>query len=244
MIDAAVGSDVGVKYAANFDVAFLEKQPLLAVVADGMGDSEGSALAGRTAVDTFVEGMRGDTGRGDIGRGDTGPRAIRAAVALAQDRVIEIGRTRDVGLAGCTLTALADGGDAGWWLAQIGDSRAYRLRGDLLELLTTDHTNAWTAITHGIYAFDSPHAERGRYQLTRYIGHRKRPEPDVLNVNPAPGDVFLLCSDGIADQVPFLALREILLLDADAESKVERLLAAANEAGGGDNATAAVLAVH
>jgi len=233
VIDAAAGSDVGTKYDRNFDVVFLREEPLLAVVADGMGGSEGSALAGRTAVDTFVEGMHGDAG----------PAAIRAAVALAQDRVIELGRTRDVGLAGCTLTALVDGGDE-WWLAQIGDSRAYRLRGDLLELLTVDHTNAWTAITHGLYAFDSPHAERGRYQLTRYVGHPRRPEPDVLSVRPTPGDVFLLCSDGIGDQVPFLALREILLLDADARTKVARLLAAATEAGGGDNATAAVLAVH
>ena len=234
MIDAAVGSDVGVKYAANFDVAFLEQQPLLAVVADGMGDSEGSALAGRTAVDTIVEQVRGNAE----------PVLLREAVALAQDRVLELGRTRDVGLAGCTLVALADGGDQGCWLTHIGDSRAYRLRGDLLELLTNDHTNAWTAITHGIYAFDSPHAERGRYQLTRYIGHPKRPEPDVLNVNPRPGDVFLLCSDGIADQLPFLALREILLLDADADTKVRRLLEAAAEAGGNDNATAVVVAVH
>ncbi|TDP94925.1 serine/threonine protein phosphatase PrpC [Labedaea rhizosphaerae] len=229
-----MGSDVGVKYAANFDVAHLAEQPLLAVVADGMGDSEGSALAGRTAVDTFVEEVHGSVGPGQL----------RAAVALAQDRVIDIGRTRDVGLAGCTLTALADGGDKGWWITHIGDSRAYRLRGDLLELLTNDHTNAWTAITHGIYAFDSPHAERGRYQLTRYVGHQKRPEPDVLNVNPAPGDVFLLCSDGISDQIPFLTLREILSLEADAETKVRRLLEAADDAGGGDNATAAVVAVH
>ena len=229
-----MGTDVGVKYTANFDVAFLAKQPLLAVVADGMGDSEGSALAGRTAVDTFVEKVREGIG----------PAELRAAVALAQDRVLHLGRTKNVGLAGCTLTALADGGDSGWWITQVGDSRAYRLRGELLELLTNDHTNAWTAVTHGIYAFDSPDAERGRYQLTRYIGHQKRPEPDLLNLNPKPGDVFLLCSDGIGDQVPFLTLREILLLDADADTKVQRLLKAATEAGGGDNATAVVIAVR
>jgi PPM family protein phosphatase len=233
-VDAAVDSHTGAKYKGNFDVAHLSTRPLLAVVADGMGSSAGSALAGRTTVDTVVEKLRGNFG----------PAEIRDAVALAQDRVITIGRGGDVGLAGCTLTALVDGGDGGWWITQVGDSRAYRLRGDLLELLTNDHTNAWTAITHGIYAFDSPHAERGRYQLTRFIGHDLRPEPDVLSVAPAPGDVFLICSDGIAEQVPFLTLREILSLDADAATKVERLLDAANAAGGNDNATAAVVAIR
>lgn len=230
----AAGSEAGRKYRANFDVAHLDLEPLLAVVADGMGDSEGSALAGRATVDTFVERIRS-------ARGDIGPKAIRDAVEAAQDRVIDIGRG-DVGLAGCTLTALLAGVD-GLWVTQLGDSRVYRFRDDLLELLTVDHSMAWLGVAHGLYPLDSPQAAAARYHLTRYVGHAMRPEPDVLSVVPAPGDTYLLCSDGIAEQVAYPRLREILHLHIEPEAMVERLLAAADVAGGEDNATAVVVTV-
>ena len=65
----------------------------------------------------------------------------------------------------------------------------------------------------------------------------------MLSVVPAPGDIYLLCSDGIAEQVPYPRLREILHLHIDPNAMVERLLAAADVAGGQDNATAIVLKV-
>lgn len=236
-VDAAMGTDAGRKYKANFDVAFLETRPLLAVAADGMGDGEGSALAGRTAVDTFVARLR------EAG-GDIGAATIRDAVAVVQDRVHAAGQREGVGLTGCTLSALVDGGAGGWWITQLGDSRVYRLRGDVLELLTVDHTTAWIAISHGICAFDSPQAARARHQLHRYVGDRKHSAPDILSIAPEAGDVFLVCTDGIADQVPYQRLGELLSLDADAHTRVERLLEAAGEAGGGDNATALVVAIR
>jgi PPM family protein phosphatase len=234
-ITGAVGSEVGRRYHANFDVAHLDLDPLLAVIADGMGDSDGSALAGRTTVDTFVEGMR-------AARGKIGPASIREAVAAAQDQVTELGR-HDVGLAGCTLTALLAGDDDSLWITQLGDSRVYRFRDDLLELLTVDHTMAWLGVAHGLYAFDSPQAKAARYHLTRYVGHAARPEPDVLSVVPASGDVYLLCSDGVGDQVPYPRIREILRQHLDPTAMVERVLAAADVAGGQDNATAIVLRI-
>jgi serine/threonine protein phosphatase PrpC len=232
-ISGAVGSEVGRRYRANFDVAHLDLAPLLAVVADGMGDSEGSALAGQTTVDTFVAGI-------GAARGKIGPESIRAAVATAQDQVVELGR-HDVGLAGCTLTAMLEGEDGALWIAQLGDSRVYRFRDDLLELLTVDHTMAWLGVAHGLYALDSPQARAARYNLTRYVGHAARPEPDVLSIVAAPGDVYMLCSDGIAEQVPYPRIREILRLHIDPDAMVERMLAAADVAGGQDNATAIVL---
>lgn len=232
-ISGAVGSEVGRRYRANFDVAHLDLDPLLAVVADGMGDSEGSALAGQTTVDTFVAGI-------GAARGKIGPESVRAAVSAAQDQVVELGR-HDVGLAGCTLTAMLEGEDGALWIVQLGDSRVYRFRDDLLELLTVDHTMAWLGVAHGLYALDSPQARAARYNLTRYVGHAARPEPDVLSIVAAPGDVYMLCSDGIAEQVPYPRIREILRLHIDPDAMVERMLGAADVAGGQDNATAIVL---
>lgn len=227
--EAAAGSDVGHRYAANFDVVHLNADPLLAVVADGMGDSPGSALAGRATVDTVVAGLTGDMT----------PDLIRTVVARAQDTVAEIARRADVGLAGCTLTALTGDAD-GLWIVQLGDSRVYRQRGTLLELLTVDHTMAWLGAVHGWYPFDSPQANAARYQLTRYVGHPDRPAPDVLSVAPTTGDVYLLCTDGIAEQVEYSQITRILTTRAP-EAAVRELLAAADTAGGQDNATAVVI---
>ncbi|MET9491618.1 protein phosphatase 2C domain-containing protein [Nocardia sp. NPDC006630] len=232
-IDVAVGSDVGKRYSANFDVSYLREQPLLAVLADGMGDGPGSAAAGRTAVETFV---------GHVARAaEVGPDQLRAAVAAAQGRVIPIGRELQT-LAGCTLTAIV-GAPQGFWVVQIGDSRVYRLRAGLLELLTTDHTMAWLGAVHGWYPFDSPQAAAARYQLTRYIGHGGAPEPDVFSVTMQPGDRYLMCTDGVSDQIGYNDLLAYLGRETKPQAVVGELLAACDRAGGSDNATAIVIRV-
>ncbi|MBL1074274.1 serine/threonine-protein phosphatase [Nocardia sp. 2] len=232
VLRTASGSDIGTRYTANFDVAYLRDDPLLAVVADGMGSGRGSAAAGRTAVDLFTRHL---TKSAAIGPGE-----IREAVAAAQSEVGRIGRELRE-LAGCTLTALL-ATEQGHWLVQVGDSRVYRLRDNLLELLTTDHTMAWLGAVHGWFPFDSPEAAAARYRLTRYIGHPAAPEPDILAITLHPGDTYLLCTDGVAEQVPYDRLHALLALP-DPRSAIDGLLAACAAAGGNDNATAIVLRV-
>ncbi|NUT91345.1 MAG: serine/threonine-protein phosphatase [Saccharothrix sp.] len=227
MHTAAAGSDTGRRYRANFDVAHLATTPLLAVVADGMGDGPGSAMAGRTAVDLVVSQVQ-----------SSGIAGIRPAIAEAHRLVSDFGRQSGT-LAGCTLTALVETPD-GLWIAQLGDSRAYRLRAGLLELLTVDHTMAWLGAVHGWWPHDSPQAHSARYQLTRYIGHPSHPDPDLLHIRPHAGDVYLLCTDGVAEQVPYHRILDILKTSTP-ESAVQALLADSEAAGGNDNATAIVV---
>jgi serine/threonine protein phosphatase PrpC len=232
----AGGTDRGLRYAANFDVLHLE--PPLFAVADGMGDGEGSAAAGRTAVDVIASEVRAAAGA-------VGPARLRAAVATAQREVCAIG-DRLGQLAGCTLTALvvgADGDPHAGWITHIGDSRAYRWRAGLLELLTSDHTAAWLGAVYGWYPADSPEAARARYHLLRYVGHPDRPEPDILNVSLRPGDVYCLCTDGLAEQVGYQRLAELLGAGADLSEVVTTLLGEALAAGGRDNATVVLVRV-
>lgn len=229
-LDVAGGSVVGNRYPANFDVLHLAADRPLVVVADGMGDGRGSAVAGRTAVDTFAA-MAGPS-----------PRALRAAVAEVQTRVRAAGAELHE-LTGCTLTAFLADDEHAAWIVQLGDSRAYRLRGDLLELLTTDHTFAWLGAVYGWWPADSPQARAARYHLTRYAGHPELPEPDVLNVTLRPGDVYLLCTDGLAEQVSYERLAEVLRDQPDPGQAATTLLRDSLAAGGDDNATAAVIRV-
>ncbi|MGS2614401.1 PP2C family protein-serine/threonine phosphatase [Micromonospora sp. LZ34] len=235
-VEIAGGSVVGNRYRANYDVLHVDPALPFAAVADGMGDGDGSRRAGAAAMGTLVEQVR-------AGWPTSGPGPLRTAVARAQAAVRAAGAGR-VELTGCTLTALLVEPDGGrGWLAQLGDSRAYRLRGGLLELLTVDHTVAWLGVVHGWYPADSPAAARARYQLTRYAGHPDEPEADLLAVTLRPGDTWLLCTDGVSDQVGYHRLREILSTHPPADA-VHAVLAATLTAGGDDNATAAVLRVQ
>lgn len=229
-LEFGAGSVVGNRYHDNFDVVHVDAARRLAVVADGMGDGLGSTTAGRTAVDTF------------LAAGHDGPQALRAAVAEAQRRVIAAGEKLRQ-LTGCTLTAFTGDGE-GAWITQIGDSRAYRLRAGVLELLTVDHTVAWLGAVHGWYPFDSAQARAARYRLLRYVGHPGAPEPDVLSVTLHPGDVHLLCTDGLAEQVPYDRLAEVLARDEPPDARAAVLLDDSLAAGGADNATAVVIAAR
>src|SRR5689334_3853560 len=239
-VSVTAGTSVGLRYRANFDVLHLDTAVPLAVVADGMGDGRGSAVAGRMAVDQFAAGVRAAGGPMDAA-------GLRALVAGIQDRVRAAGA--ELGeLTGCALTALVGavgtaGAAGGAWLVQLGDSRAYRLRDGLLELLTVDHTEAWLGAVHGWYPHDSPAAAAGRYRLHRYVGHPHAPEPDLLNVSLRPGDAYLLCSDGLAEQVSYARIAELLARDGDPDEAVAGLLEDALAAGGRDNATAILLRV-
>ncbi len=228
----AADSQVGNRYRANFDVLHVDPRRPFVVVADGMGDGPGSAAAGRTAVDVVTRA---------VGDAAAGPGLLRAAVAEAQSGVRAAG-ARLGGLTGCTLTAFVAGDTADAWIAQIGDSRAYRLRDGLLELLTVDHTAAWLGALYGWYPADSPEAAAARYRLTRYVGHPGEPEPDVLNVSLRAGDVYCLCTDGLSEQVSYERLRDRLSLP-DPAAAVTQLLMETLAAGGRDNATVAVIRI-
>jgi serine/threonine protein phosphatase PrpC len=229
LVTATAGSVVGTRYRDNYDVLHLDTVRPLAVVADGMGDGPGSAAAGRTSVEVFVRETASATG----------PAALRAAVAEVQKAVREAGRGID-GLTGCTLTAFVhDGVTDGGWIVQLGDSRAYRLRDGVLELLTSDHTAAWLGVLNGWYAPDSREAWIDRHRLTRYAGHPAMPEPDLLNVSLRSGDRFLLCTDGVSDQLDDRLLAGALTRRAAAPELLEATLTA----GGADNATVVLIDV-
>ncbi|MFD1365753.1 PP2C family protein-serine/threonine phosphatase [Actinoplanes sichuanensis] len=163
---------------------------------------------------------------------------LRAAVAEVQRAVRAAGRGI-AELTGCTLTAFVGDIDGSAWLVQLGDSRAYRLRDGVFELLTSDHTAAWLGILNGWYPPNSREAHRDRHRLTRYAGHPDMPEPDLLNVSLRPGDRFLLCTDGVSDQI-----HDRRLADALTErTTVVELLAETLDRGGDDNATAVIIQV-
>ena len=120
----------------------------------------------------------------------------------------------------------------------VGDSRAYRLRGDVLEQITTDHSLVAELVESGVLTPEEAERHPQRSAITRAVGTESAIEVDVFTVPAEPGDLFLLCSDGLTDMLSEDEIASALLeADRDPEAAAERLVAAANARGGEDNIT-------
>ncbi|HEV2768953.1 MAG TPA: Stp1/IreP family PP2C-type Ser/Thr phosphatase [Solirubrobacteraceae bacterium] len=221
-------SDTGRQRRANEDSRFA-RAPLF-VVADGMGGAQAGEIASRLAVEAFEPGLA-DQG------GLSPEQGLRERVTEANERIHALAqRDRARQGMGTTVTAAAVG-EHDVAVAHVGDSRAYRLREGVFERLTEDHSLVEELMRQGKLTPEEASAHPQRSIITRALG----PEPEVQvdsHTWPAePGDVYLLCSDGLTSMVSEGEIGE-LLRDAGSLKEAGRgLVAAANEAGGRDNVT-------
>jgi serine/threonine protein phosphatase PrpC len=228
-------SDVGRVRTVNEDLA-LESLTLFAV-ADGMGGHVGGEIAARTAIETLeAEFARKPSAEG-----------LAAAIHDANRAVWERGH-EDVDLRGMGTTMIAaalvatDEGDR-LVLANVGDSRAYRLHGDDLVQLTTDHSVAEELVARGELSAEEAAVHPHRHILTRALGVQPEVAVDVWQLVPEEGDRFLLCSDGLTNEVAVEEITDVLSQTRDPREAAEVLVRLANEAGGNDNATVVVVDV-
>jgi protein phosphatase len=138
---------------------------------------------------------------------------------------------------GTTVTvALVDASEDRVVFGQVGDSRAYRLRGDQLEQVTTDHSLVAELVRSGVLTPEEAERHPQRSAITRAVGTESAIEADVFAVTAEPGDLFLLCSDGLTDMLGADEIAAtIVAADRDPEAAGEALVAAANAKGGEDN---------
>ena len=226
VVERSAESDTGRKRSSNQDRVFGEA-PLF-VVADGMGGHQGGEVAAGLAVETYRECAK-LSGQAEPAE------ALRTLVAEANSRIHR--RAQEVpecqGM-GTTVTAALVHDDA-VTIAQVGDSRAYRLRGQELEQLTEDQSLVAELVRRGALTEEQAEHHPQRSILSRAVGTREEVEPDVRTHAAEDGDVYVLCSDGLSKMVSDAQLREILTKDASLEGATEQLIALANEHGGEDN---------
>lgn len=206
------------------------------VVADGLGGYGGGDVASRLAVGEMLDHFSATA--------DPGARRaslLRAGFTAANQRVF------DAALSGegtrrmqTTLTALLlVPGEA--HIGHVGDSRIYRSRGDILDLLTTDHTQVMEMLRMRLIRPDQAADHPARHALTRSLGAEIAVRADVRAEALADGDTFLLCSDGLWSKVHASEIQEALR--DDVRAACERLVALSVERGGEDNASAVAVRV-
>jgi protein phosphatase len=232
-VDFVQLSDTGRERRTNEDHGFAQA-PLFAV-ADGMGGARGGEVASGIVVETLTGGMPDGVS----------PEAGLAELTREANHRIHQRATSDTERAGMgtTLTA-AYVGDGEVAFAHVGDSRAYRFRDGKLEQLTNDHSLVGELVRRGKLTERQAEEHPQRSVITRALGPEASVQVDSFSIGAQPGDVFLLCSDGLTSMVPVETLEDILRESDSLAAAARRLVDAANENGGRDNITVVLFRIE
>lgn len=225
-------TDVGRERDHNEDTFLVDEALGLFLVADGMGGHRAGEVASALARDTVHEFVKNSS---DAPRSDLLDQAIRRA----NQRVVREGNSnRSQKGMGTTIVALVTDGDA-LVIAHAGDSRCYRFRDGALQRMTRDHSlieelgGDDPAVMAALASYSNV--------ITRALGTASDTAPDVRREGVKPGDVFLLCSDGLCGPVDDAALQRLLAEGGSLDEQCKRLIAEANERGGPDNISVVLL---
>ena len=239
---------VGRQRQHNEDSYLVENDAHLFLVADGMGGHAAGEIASRIAVDSiseFILHTKEDDGTWPHAYDEAYKRTtnrLMAAVRLANTRVLEAMR-KDARLRGMGTTVVAGlADDTTMSIAHVGDSRAYMIRDNKLSRITNDHSWVFEQVQAGMLTEAEAEKHPLRNVITRALGGALQVVPDATEIDSHPGDIYLLCSDGLTGMVPEEEiLRVVTGSDGDLEKACKQLIDAANERGGLDNITAVLI---
>ena len=236
-------TDPGCVRERNEDAIALDAELGLIVVADGMGGHNSGEVASGLAVDTIRDHAReAVAGSGDP-KLSPRRRKILALIEKANAAIFEKSRAlaKDQGMGTTVVVALVAGRSVA--VGHVGDSRLYLLRQGQLKLMTEDHSLVMDQVRHGLLTLEQ--AEKSPLQniLTRALGTEERVLPDIQEFDLQPGDVLMICSDGLTKMVGEAEMRRVLTERQEAGDAVDELISLARAAGGIDNVTVAVARV-
>ncbi|OGV74055.1 MAG: hypothetical protein A3K19_04650 [Lentisphaerae bacterium RIFOXYB12_FULL_65_16] len=242
-IDSADRTDTGRLRLHNEDAVLRLPEHGIFGVADGIGGAMGGEMASRTVMQSLHEEFVGTEGEGSVGSLEAGVAAVNRATARANACIRAQAEAWGTTGVGTTVVIMVFGVRPGGGAAILhaGDSRAYRMRRGELRQLTVDHS---VAAAFGMESEETlPRVFRG--VITRAVGMSPDVTLEETPVEVVPGDLFLVCSDGLTRMVRVGELGRVLAeeRDGDLQALAERLVAMANEAGGEDNVSVVLVRV-
>ncbi|MBN2098167.1 MAG: Stp1/IreP family PP2C-type Ser/Thr phosphatase [Dehalococcoidia bacterium] len=244
--DVGAATDTGVVRQSNEDsllvldlsqgAAVTDGPATLLVVADGMGGYEGGEIASSLAANVMSESVsRALSDLGDL-RGVDAERVLSLlvdAVLAAADRVFKESQVRRNGMGTTLVAAMVVGCKA--YVVNVGDSRAYLLRGDELRQVTADHSLVASLVSAGLITVEEMYTHPQRNVITRCLGSDAKVAVDGLVLDLKAGDHLMLCSDGLWEMVRDGQMKDILLKAPDTKTACQELVSLANQNGGEDN---------
>lgn len=228
-------SDTGRRRFNNED-SYVCDPPLFAI-ADGVGGAQAGEVASRLAAAAL--GERRSNGQGE----DVLVELIGEANRRIYERSLEDPEAAGMGTTVTTLLVDETAGTIA--LGHVGDSRAYVFRGGELSQLTDDHSLVGELVRSGRLTPEDAEQHPHRSVITRVVGTEATVDVDVETLRPEPGDIYVLCSDGLTDMLPDVQLAaEVTNAQGDPAGIAAALVAAANAAGGIDNITVIVFEIE
>ena len=243
--DVASATDVGRVRAHNEDSIAADPDIGLATLADGMGGYNAGEVASGIAVAMVPAEMRKLADSQALhGLSDEDVQKVVATQASKVNTEIYAAAQSQTQYAGMGTTLVI-----AYWhgervtVGHLGDSRCYRLRGDEITLLTRDHSWIQEQIDAGLMSYEQARASKKKNLVTRACGIDPNVVPEVHTHDVAPGDIYVLCSDGLYDMVPDEDIHlTVSSLKSNLALAAQQLLQQANDAGGRDNIS--VILVH
>ena len=245
-ITSAGITNVGMKRQNNEDNYLINDEVGVYVCCDGMGGHAGGEYASQIAVTTVEEVLANirDEGTADDAAGEDQitQEKIKYAVRLAGKRIYDRAQAdpefRGMGTT-AVLLAFRDGKA---YMAHVGDSRGYLIRGGEITQRTEDHSWVNEQIKAGLITEEAAKHHRFRNIITRSLGFQEEVEIDTQVLRAEPGDLYLLCSDGLSNLVTGDELRD-LLVEKSFQTTARELIDLANARGGDDNITLVIARV-
>lgn len=236
-MDIRVGAatNVGRVREHNEDSFCVNRKHHIFIVADGMGGHAAGEIASNQLKDHIEEYLLRDD------RPDSIHTCLTEGVQAANHAIYQMGiedqKKRGMGTTATILTVSKDR----YFIAQVGDSRAYRLRNGQFEQLTRDHSRVFQLYESGLITKEEMEDHPLSNVITRSIGNHSTVDPDIYDGELAVGDRYLLCTDGLTGEVRERDIFAILEAHKDPQEAVDVLIESALANGGKDNITAVVL---
>ena len=249
---AAGLSDVGLQREHNEDSFVVLKEYDLFVVADGMGGHRAGDVASRIATETISEFFR-TTANEDVTwpfHFDTNlseeENRLLTGIRVANRQIFERStRSREYHGMGTTVVgAMFSPKKRRMYIGHVGDSRCYRVRDGDIQLLTRDHSLINDYLLAMPDLTDEQKSELPKNVITRALGMQDQVVVDLQHDDPKPGDIYVLCSDGLSGMIADEDIKEIASSTPDIRDACRRLIQRANERGGEDNITAVLIKIE
>jgi len=234
---AAAASDRGRKRPSNEDSFGFSVESGVYLVCDGMGGAAAGEIASSLAVDEMMRLLDRRAAGGKAAKSASMPQLAEEAIAAANQAIFSRAqRNQKLSGMGTTLVGLLVE-EQRVWAFNVGDSRCYRLRNRRLEQVTLDHSLVEEQVRLGRMSRSEALRSPLRNVITRALGTQSRVTPDIFEVEPEPGDLFMLCSDGLTRELNDSIIETLLSTDLPLDAICARLVEAAKKAGGHDNIT-------